>query len=98
MPIENMRLCQQNAHLNKASVPATSEAVKMYEELGGDLSRNSPFVWNPSVMNEKSYVHRLRSFLANQPIGEAIFADIGHGHNETLKISVEYFYNLMTSL
>ena len=43
IPIENMRISQQNAHLNKVSVPATSEAVKMYEELGGNLSRNSSF-------------------------------------------------------
>ena len=42
IPIENMRISQQNAHLN-VSVPATSEAVKKYEELGGNLSRNSSF-------------------------------------------------------
>ena len=39
-----------------------------------------------------------RSFLANQPTGEAIFAGIVHGYNEALKISTEYFYNLTTSL
>ena len=38
--IENMRLSQQNARLNEDFVPSISEAVKMYEELGGNLSRN----------------------------------------------------------
>ena len=98
IPIENMRLSQQNACLNEVLVSSTSEPVKMYEELGGNLSRNSSFGWDPLVMNEEAYEHRLRSFLANQPTGEAIFADIVHGCNKTLKISVEYFYNLTTPL
>ena len=70
----------------------------MYEELDSNLSRNSSFGWDPLVMNEKTYEHRLRSFLANQPKGEATFADIVHSYNETLKISRDYIYNLMASL
>ena len=42
-------------------------------------------------MNEEACKHRLKSFLANQPTREAIFADIAHGFNEKLKISIEYF-------
>ena len=49
-------------------------------------------------MNEEAYKHRLRSFLANQPTGEAIFAYIVYGYNKTLKISIKYFNNLTTSL
>ena len=98
IPIENMRPSQQNARLNEMFVPSTSEAVKMCEELGGNLSRNLSFGLEPLVMNEEAYGHRLRSFLANQPTGAAIFADVVHGFNETLKISMEYFYNLTTSL
>ena len=98
IPTKNMRLSQQNARSNKVFVQSTSEAVKMYEESSGNLSRNSSFGWDPSVMNEETYEHRLRYFLANQPTGEAIFADIVHGYNETLKISIEYFHNLATSL
>ena len=97
-PIKNMRLSQQNARLNKAFVPSTLEGVKMYEELGGNLSRNSSFGWDSLVMNEETYEHRLRSFLANQPTGKAIFADIVQGYNKTLKIFIEFFYNLTTSL
>ena len=41
IPIKNMRLSQQNALLNKVFVPSTFEAFKMYEELGGNLSRNT---------------------------------------------------------
>ena len=91
IPIKNMRLSQQNALLNKVFVPSTFEAFKMYEELGGNLSRNSSFGWDRLVMNEEAYEHRLRSFLANQPTGEAIFADVVRGYNKTLKISIEYF-------
>ena len=98
IPIENMRLSQENACLNGVFVPSTSEAVKIYEELGGNLSRNSSFDWDSLVMNEEAYEHRLRSFLANQPTQEAIFTDIVHGFNETLKISIEYFCNVTTSL
>ena len=43
MPIENMRLSQQIAHLNEVFVPSVSETVKMHEELRGNLSRNSSF-------------------------------------------------------
>ena len=39
-PLENMRLSQQNARLNEVFVPSISEAVKMYKEMGGNLSRN----------------------------------------------------------
>ena len=49
-------------------------------------------------MNEEAYEHRFRSFLANQPTGISIFADIVHGYNETLKSSIEYFHNLAISL
>ena len=98
IPIENMRLSQQNARLNKVFVPSTFEAVKMYEELVGNLSRIPSFLWDPLVMNEEAYEHRLRPFLANQPTGEAIFADVVHGYNETLKTSIECFCNLTTSL
>ena len=62
----------------------------MYEELH--------FGWNPFVMNEETYEHSLRSFLANQSTGKATSVDIVHGYNETFKISIEYFYNLTTSL
>ena len=98
IPIKNMRLSQQNGRSNKVFIPSTFEAVKMYEELGGNLSRNSSFGWDPLVMNEEVYEHSLRSFLANQPTGEAIFANIVHGYNETPKTSIECFYNLTTSL
>ena len=50
-----MRLSQQNIRLNKLLVPSTFEAVKMYEELGSNLSRN----WDPLVMNEEAHEHRL---------------------------------------
>ena len=49
-------------------------------------------------MNEEAYEHSLRSFLANQPTGEAIFTDIVHDYNEARKSSIDYFYNLTTSL
>ena len=87
--IENMRLSQQNAHLNEVFVPSTSEAVKIYVELGANLSRNSSFGWDRLLMNEEAYEHWLISFLANQSTGQAMFADIVHGHNEALKISVD---------
>ena len=38
--IENIRLSQQNARLNEVFVPSISEAVKIYEEIGGNLSKN----------------------------------------------------------
>ena len=68
IPVENMRLSQQNARLNEVFLPSTSEAVRMYEELGSNLSKNLSFGWDPLVMNEEVYEDRLRYFLANQPI------------------------------
>ena len=70
----------------------------MYVEFVGNLSRNTSFCCDRLIMNEEAYEHRLISFLANQSTGQAIFADIVHGYNETLKISIEYFYNLTIPL
>ena len=39
----------------------------------------------PMVINEEAYEHRLKFFLANQPTGVGIFADIAHGYNKALK-------------
>ena len=47
IPTENMRLSQHNARLNEVFVQSFSEAVKMYEELGCNLSRNSSLGWGP---------------------------------------------------
>ena len=38
--IEIIRLSQQNARLNEVFVPPISEAVKMYEKMGSNLSKN----------------------------------------------------------
>ena len=86
-----MRLSQQNALWNKVFVPSTSEAVKIYKKLGSNLSKNLSFRWDPLVMNEEAYEHRLRFFLACNPTGEAIFVDIVHSYNETLKTSKSTF-------
>ena len=41
-------------------------------------------------MKKEAYEHRLRFFLARQPTGEGIFANIVHGYNKTLKISIDF--------
>ena len=44
----------------------------------------------PIVMKKEAYEHRLRFFLARQPTGEGIFANIVHAYNKTLKISIDF--------
>ena len=48
------------------------------------------FLAIPMIMNEEADEHRLRFFLAGQPTGEAIFANIVHSYNKTLKISIDF--------
>ena len=63
----------------------------MYEGLGGSLSRDSSFGWDPLAMNEEAYQNRAA-------IGRPIFSNVVHGKKDRLQRVIEYFYQLTGTL
>ena len=84
-----MRRSQQKPRLNEVFVPSISEAVKIIQKWAVIYQEINISVI-PMVINEEAYKHRLRFFLASQPTGEGIFAEIVHGYNKKLKISIDF--------
>ena len=70
----------------------------MYEELGGSLSRDSLFGWDPLVINEEAYQNRIARFLLLEPTGRPVFSDVVLGQKDRLKRAIEYFYQLTVTL
>ena len=70
-----MLAIRRNRILPEPLIATTTEAVQMYEELGGSLSRDSSFGWDPLVMNEEAYQNRVDRFLLLEPTGRSIFSD-----------------------
>ena len=73
----------------------------MYEELGGSLSRDSSFGWDPLVINEETkqgYQNRVVRFLFLEPTGRPIFSDVVRGKKDRLRKAIEYFYQLTVTL
>ena len=91
IPIENMPATRRNWILPETLISTTPEAVRMYEGLGGSLSRDSSFGWDPLAVNEEGYQNRVA-------IGRPIFSDVVHGKKDRLQRVIEYFYQLTGTL
>ena len=77
-----MLAIRRNRILSEPLIATTTEAVQMYEELGGSLSRDSSFGWDPLVMNEEAYQNRVDRFLLLEPTGRSIFSDVVSGKKD----------------
>ena len=77
-----MLAIRRNRILSEPLIATTTEAVQMYEELGGSLSRDSSFDWDPLVMNEEAYQNRVDRFLLLEPTGRSIFSDVVSGKKD----------------
>jgi len=58
VPVENMMSTKHTADVPDHLIPSTPEAVRMYEENGGRLTRNSDFGYDPLVYHPDLYESR----------------------------------------
>lgn len=98
VPIDNMTATKRTVDLSEPLVPTTPEAVRMYEELGGSLSRNFEFGDDPLVRLEHAYDSRHIVFHASQPTGKELFSNIVHNDFDTTKTALECFIDLTVRL
>jgi len=98
IPIDNMFRSKRTVELVEPFIPTVNDAVRMYESLNGRLTRNSQFGTDPLVLDERKYNLRRTLFLANQPSGEIIFSDVVHSRIDSLKLAIEFFYDITCRL
>ena len=94
VPINNMNATKRTVKMFEPLVPTTSEAVRMYEESGGQLSRNFEFGFDPLGTIEHAYETRISLFKVRQPSGKELFSKIVHNEYDTTKLALEYFHEL----
>ena len=91
VPATNMVQTSCAVHLRAELIPTVSEAVRMYEERGGNLTRDATFGTDPLIMRPDLIESRERLFFSAQPSGQSIFADVVHGQGHSLKQAIFYF-------
>ena len=79
-----MLATRRNRILPEPLIPTTLEAVRMCEELGGSLLKDSSFGWDPLVINEEAYQNRVARFLLLEPTSRPRFSDVVHGEKDRL--------------
>eukprot|EP00111_Clytia_hemisphaerica_P013286 TCONS_00038997-protein len=70
VPFQNMVDTKQTAVLDEMLIPTTPEAVRMFEENGGALTRNADFGYDPLGAIDHAFQSRHCVFQANQPLVE----------------------------
>lgn len=98
VPVDNMFRSKRTVKLIEPLIPTVNDAVRMYESLNGRLTRNSQFGIDLLVMDARKYDLRRTLFLANQPSGETIFSDVVHSRTNSLKVAIEFFYDITCRL
>ena len=73
-------------------IPTTPEAVKMFEENGGRLTRNADFGYDPLAAIEHAFESRNTVFQANQPTGRDLFSSVVHGEFLPLEQAFKCFF------
>ena len=89
-----MNQTKRRVHLIVPLIPSVPEAVRMYEQSGGNLTRISSFGEDPLIHVEHAYESRDALFREYQPTGGEIFSEIVHGNFQSAKNAIDYFYNL----
>lgn len=79
-------------------IPTTTEAVRMYEENGGQLSQSNEFGIDPLVNRPDLYESRPSLFNANSDDPKEIFSDTVHGDNTRLEKCITLFYDITMAL
>ena len=94
VPVQNMIDTKRTVVLDQILIPTAPEAVRMYEENGGRLTRNAEFGYDPLGAIEHAYTSRQQLFFANQPSGKDLFSALVHGDYRPLQRALNFFYDL----
>ena len=98
IPIENMIQTSRTVRVLEYLIPTTAEAVKMYEENGGILTRDVQLGHDPSGNREDLYESREHLMKSNFPNPGEVFSDIVHNDHRSLQRCREAFYLITQAL
>lgn len=98
IPIQNMYETKHMATPPNHLIPSTPEVVRMYEENGGNLTRNADFGIDPLVEREDLYESRQMLFKSNTPPAKEVFSDAVHGDYNKLEQCIRSFYGITQQL
>ena len=94
VPVENMMASKNTAPIQEFIIPTTAEAVRMYEESGGQLNHESAFGQDPLLRFDIAFNARKRMFNELSQSNAVIFSDIVHGNINSLKHTLDLFIYL----
>ena len=97
-PIENMKQTSRTVKVPEYLIPTTAEAVRMYEENGGVLTRDVQFGHDPLGNREDLYESREHLMKCNFPNPTEVFSDIVHNNHRSLERCIKAFYLIMQAL
>ena len=98
VPIENMLVITRTATAQDLLIPTILEAVKMYEDNGGVLTRNAKFGFDLLIHREDLYQSREILFHANAPTPTEIFSEIVHCRYTRLGLALRLFHRITLDL
>ena len=98
IPIENMKAARRTTVIADLLIPSTPEAVLMYEQNGGRLSREGEFGRDPLVTWSDLYESKTALFSLNTPPPKVTFFEVVHSNNRLLLESIQLFFNITMHL
>ena len=98
IPIENMKAARRTTVIADLLIPSTPEAVLMYEQNGGRLSREGEFGRDPLVTWSDLNESKTALFSLNAPLPKVTFFEVVHSNNRLLLESIQLFFNITMHL
>ena len=98
IPIQSMEMTNKIPPLNLAFLSSTDEVVRMYECMGGHLTRTSTFGENPLKDIPHAYESRKALFDGCKAGWGELFPHTLHGRHDTIQNTLEKYINLTLSL
>ena len=89
---------QYNTTTNLAFLPSTDEVVRMYECVGGHLTKSSTFGEDPFKDIPHGYESRKALFDGCQPGWGELLSHAFHGRHDTIQNTLEKCINLTLTL
>ena len=96
--IQNMEITNTIPPLNLAFLPSTDEVVRMYECIGGHLTKSFTFGEDPLKDIPHGYESRKALFDGCQPGWGELFSHAFHGRHGTIQNALEKCINLTLTL
>ena len=91
------RRANRTVRLDPANIPDTPSAIRLHEQSGRQLTRESFFGMDPLVYHPQLSVLRERDFTARHPSMEDIMESILHGNFDPFKLAITDFIKLTKS-